>query len=1136
MDQSADSRIILSHRLMGYGVHESAVRVESTNDVIQGAGVAITPRHIASCAHVVLDVLELQRDQVETPRGVIRLIIRRDGREHALKINRFIAWSPVVDFDLVIMELPEEEPDLLPACLEIIGSDQWQRQPVEAFGFPDGCDKGQVVSLVCQMAITDERIQCRPQREGISRGYSGGPVFLAGKLIGLGRSRRLFDNPGRQYDFIVPAKCLLDLAPALTRVRRQPFFDLQQSITKIGDLSAPGRQFDSECLARVRKNQPHTVEEYRLQRLARDYDTADIRLDFTPLLMLLDDKRQDSEYGEGKPPKPLDNLNQALDEAFSVFLLKGAPGAGKTTLLKRLALDCAIDESHALLPVFVELAAHRGSESPEVWLRQQWQQVYPEMPAVVDLARGHTILWLLDGLNELPDETDFTRVDKVDSWRRWLDQQASRHRVIISCRSADYLNQLQDIGGSPVPHLEVQPLDGDKIAEFLNNRSDLSETQAHAAIEHIRKRGLENLYNTPLMLTLLEQVLTPQGDFPDGRADLFAAYLFKLVLRELQRTSTPLTRLFSDLEIKAINNAVAVQPSGSGTDKSAVRCRLILRSNPLFDALSTQAYERQRAEFQQERQEVSFDVLELRDSIVEDYGAEQGNAVFNAALALSLLVHGENEATLRFRHQQFQEFFAARRLLDPLNLELAKAPSRPNEFRVPLDQVRAAMKPWQELPSVDRSGWEETVLLAAELTEDRDKCVAKLAVVNLPLAGQCADKTKLSAENRELLATQLLTRMRDGSTDLRARIAAGLALGDMHALEALGYRRLSDDQGQLVAWQPPLAAVPKGRYTFGSSDDPEAYDNETRFDHELDAFQIGVHPVTNAEWGCFIAAGGYTESRWWVGEASRAFFQGHGTNEGQAQGWILLKKWYDDGILDEKLKQTSYEPDFQEQIRDTVGLSPAEWKTHLENIRGQSEKITQPLFWSAMRYNNPMLPVVGVSFFEAAAYCCWLSDVIDCTYTLPNELEWEAAARGQGLRPRIYAYGDELRGDACNIREASAMVGAPTPVGLYEMGKSPVTGVYDLTGNTWDWTRSGYKQTPPYDTGRLDEINDASQLRVLRGGSWNNIQRNARAAYRNNNHPDNRNNNIGFRVCCAHLVSMIRCSCSLTARCGSALS
>ncbi|MBM4467633.1 MAG: hypothetical protein FJ014_19115 [Chloroflexi bacterium] len=40
--------------------------------------------------------------------------------------------------------------------------------------------------------------------------------------------------------------------------------------------------------------------------------------------------------------------------------------------------------------------------------------------------------------------------------------------------------------------------------------------------------------------------------------------------------------------------------------------------------------------------------------------------------------------------------------------------------------------------------------------------------------------------------------------------------------------------------------------------------------------------------------------------------------------------------------------------------------------------------------------------------------------------------------------------------------------------------------------------------------------RVLRGGSWNNNQNNARCAYRNRNNPDNSNNNIGFRVVVSH--------------------
>ena len=47
-----------------------------------------------------------------------------------------------------------------------------------------------------------------------------------------------------------------------------------------------------------------------------------------------------------------------------------------------------------------------------------------------------------------------------------------------------------------------------------------------------------------------------------------------------------------------------------------------------------------------------------------------------------------------------------------------------------------------------------------------------------------------------------------------------------------------------------------------------------------------------------------------------------------------------------------------------------------------------------------------------------------------------------------------------------------------------------------------------------------NESRVLRGGSWNNNQENARADYRNHNHPDNRNNNIGFRVVCSSHIRL----------------
>ena len=74
--------------------------------------------------------------------------------------------------------------------------------------------------------------------------------------------------------------------------------------------------------------------------------------------------------------------------------------------------------------------------------------------------------------------------------------------------------------------------------------------------------------------------------------------------------------------------------------------------------------------------------------------------------------------------------------------------------------------------------------------------------------------------------------------------------------------------------------------------------------------------------------------------------------------------------------------------------------------------------------------------------------------------------------------------------------GKTTRVTRYPNGISPV-GCYDMAGNVWEWTSSWFD----------DEKTD----RVLRGGSWNDDQNNARCANRNRNHPNKRNNNIGFR-------------------------
>jgi formylglycine-generating enzyme required for sulfatase activity len=122
-------------------------------------------------------------------------------------------------------------------------------------------------------------------------------------------------------------------------------------------------------------------------------------------------------------------------------------------------------------------------------------------------------------------------------------------------------------------------------------------------------------------------------------------------------------------------------------------------------------------------------------------------------------------------------------------------------------------------------------------------------------------------------------------------------------------------------------------------------------------------------------------------------------------------------------------------------------------------------------------PVVNVSWFEAMAYCNWLSDKTQKNISLPSEAEWEKAAKGDttGLGgKRKYPWGDNWRELHCNSQELG--LNDTVPVGLFLNGASPYD-LLDMSGNVWEWTRTSYE------TG-TDDLKSAS-LRVLRGGSFN---------------------------------------------------
>jgi formylglycine-generating enzyme required for sulfatase activity len=123
-----------------------------------------------------------------------------------------------------------------------------------------------------------------------------------------------------------------------------------------------------------------------------------------------------------------------------------------------------------------------------------------------------------------------------------------------------------------------------------------------------------------------------------------------------------------------------------------------------------------------------------------------------------------------------------------------------------------------------------------------------------------------------------------------------------------------------------------------------------------------------------------------------------------------------------------------------------------------SETSYAPAAWTKGLLDHP---AEGVSWADAVAYCRWLSVASARVYRLPDEREWEKAARG--TTGRRWPWGNEEDPGRANVRESR--VRATSRVGAYPAGASP-EGVFDLVGNVREWT------------------NTWADGRVLRGGSY----------------------------------------------------
>jgi|GEM_PF-904250 len=263
-----------------------------------------------------------------------------------------------------------------------------------------------------------------------------------------------------------------------------------------------------------------------------------------------------------------------------------------------------------------------------------------------------------------------------------------------------------------------------------------------------------------------------------------------------------------------------------------------------------------------------------------------------------------------------------------------------------------------------------------------------------------------------------------------------------------------DTTGAAALPLPKMRPVPGGTFRMGSTDnDKDAFNNEKpAHDVTLRDFEMSETEVTNEQFAAFLNERG-------------------NQTEGGVE-WINLKG-----------------QDGQEKCR-------------IQSTDGKQFSVEK---------GYEKHPVIYVSWYGAGAYCKWLSARTGKKFRLPTEAEWEYAARGGPAWKAgfIYAGGNNL--DEVGWYTENTNDTGTRPVA----GKKPnQLGLYDLSGNVWEWCSDWFDDYPS--AAQTNPTGAATgSYRVLRGGGWYDTALDCRSAYRSYWPPGGSLDDIGFRLALA---------------------
>lgn len=784
----------------------------------------------------------------------------------------------------------------------------------------------------------------------------------------------------------------------------------------------------------------------------------------------------------------------SLDIASTVkrLVITGPPGSGKSTFVKYLAL-CLIGEQiglksinisnakywfhGALTPIFIELRQFvNWDRFPELdkklTIDHFWDYVEDEIlssriPGFVnelrtDLSRGKAVI-IFDGLDEIPTPTGKTNYDRrrrqIKDFAQSICTTYANSRVVFTCRDYAYDDWELD-GFISVELSTLEPRTIEKIATKLYVQNGFSESIAQVKAKE-------------LVLSLSEVPATLK-DYP-----LFLTMMASLFIDERSGLNEGLPSSRGDLYRESIDLLLRRWIEPREQEASFIK-QIGCSSKELFERLEIIAYKTHKnASIDDADTEISYSIL--ASELLRMGETVEG---INPVRVLSFLSHHsgvivthkevsrDGEPLFQFVHRGFQEYFAASYIAREMEKHYEE------EDAYPL---------LAKLIESDPNLWREPFLLLGDiLTQRRKVRLIWYAIYNLIDIGDqmpSLDSPKwwsiwlasrflsdqdlyenVSFENKlvvEKMRKQLKYCLANRTTlGTHERVDIGFALGS-----------IGDDRPGVgtIAKIPDIVwcDIPGGDLILGVDETQQeeilkqTWGRDAQFRRETPSCPITVRPFKISKYPITYA---------------------------QFQAFL------DD--LDE-------------------GYNMREWWTQAGwNWKQNAAPVPEPE-WG----KQANLPRTNISWFEAVAFCNWLSSKINCTVRLPTEAEWELAARG--IDGRLFPWGNTFEVDYCN--SSLSNFARPVPVGCYVIENHPWgnESPADMSGNIWEWCNTICQITGedeeikyPYDPedGREDVNRGEECFRVVRGGSYLNPPFLLRTTYRGRDKAIYRLSREGFRV------------------------